>query len=648
MPRSTETINPLDFIYPDRESAASVLDNFPADEILQTNMKALQRVDAKLAAVIETTQIPENYKLSITADGYFCFKIYDQDNFSCWPAQRSTPAIAARCDTKRQNLELANAAINGFGDGYTIKEILASLLPFQAIFVLEKYPVLIKASLSIHNFSEYIEKGQLVIIYGENPYDSLKEFLIDNSGFQLIEKSLYLYEFTEQQNKIFTGEVTSAVEKAYETIILDLESTGKKLSSLQSRKIDMENLDNFTIINIPDFLNPKASILSRDILAGFKDNGLNTHLNFFDSPRYASTISQAEKYIEQKPDAVVMINKFRSTSSYKFPDTMPVISIMDGISQNTVDNLDTSAIKPNDIIICDKRLTGEFPENNVLERQNFVNTDIYYPSDIKDMHNNSLQISKHDVVMITERTPISPNAYNVKLNSQIELITACCTAIVKDPAGYNKSLNKMYFENGKKKAGVKISDDKLNESLLAIFSEIAKAVVIDCYGLEIIKAGFDLAVYNYEQYLPNGFCPVTSKDNPLPHWEDSPLLYHIRGKVCDSLELNIINNSGKIFVCTYNDGRVDQLMLNIIASGGFILTRSHPRDNKQDGLKGIFEPGKEIITYTNTGDLCRKIEFYLNNEDKRLAIADKARQKLIEKRTAKKFCYEILEKLAKS
>ena len=651
MPRTTETINPLDFLYPEKESTILALENFPANQILQANLSALKKVDITLAEIVEATLLPDNYKLAVTSDGNFNYKIYDQDNIGHWPAKRSAPAIAAHCNTTRQSLGLTNAAINGFGDGYNIKEILPTLLPFQALFVLEKDPIAIKTTLSIHNLSSYIEDGQLVIIFGQNPFQTLTDFLIDNNGYQLIEKSLYLYEFSEQQNKVFTSEVTTAVERAYDHIIGKLNSACKKLSEIESQKVDISNSENLTIINIPDLLNSKASIISRDILSGFKANGFNTHLNFFDSPRYASTIMQAQKYIEQKPDAVVMINNVRATSKYNFPENTPIISILTDITKDAINSLDTSATCPNDIIICEKHLQDMLPaniRNNHIEFENFVNTEIYHPLDQETLHNicsSSREITKHDVVIVTEKKPINPEAYNVKLNSQIDLINAGCSAIARDPAGYNKSLNKMYFENAKKKAKVKITDSNLNDSLLAIFAEIAKAVIIDCYGLEISKAGFDMAVYHFEQFLSNGFRPINSYNEPLPQWEHSPLQDFIKGSVCDSPKLNMINNCGKIFVCINNDGRVDPLMLNIIASGGFVLTKSHPRDNKPEGLKGLFEPGKEIITYTSTNDLCRKIEYYLNNDDKRTAIAENARLKILKNRTVKQFCLKILRKM---
>ena len=652
MPRTTETISPIDLLYPDTDTCSQALSEFPTEDIFNKNIQALSKVNSNLTQIIDTTQLPDSFKLAITADGNYSYKVFDDLQISHWIGNRSTPELSAKADLSRQHIELTNATINSFSDGFTIKAILETLYPFQALFVLDSNPVKIKAALSIHDLSYYIESGQLVIIHGENVFETIKDFLIENIGYQLIEKSLYRYEFSEQQNKVFTSEVTAAVEKAYNNLADTLENSYKQLGSIQSKKVDLENLTNITIINTPDFLNPKASLISRDILNGFTANGLKTHHNFFDSPRYASTFTQALKYVDQKPDAVLMINNTRGTSIYKFPETTPIISVLSEISEDSVKTLATSATLANDIIACEAKYIDLIPESlkaNLIEFPVCVNTDIYKPiaPDEFDIAAAQLKnVQKHNVVIITERTPISPEAYNIKLNSQIDLLSAACAAIVKDPAGYNKSLNKMYLDNAQKKSGVKITDDKLKSALLNIFAEIAKAVVIDTYGLAMIKAGLDIAVYSYDHHSSDGYNAIETPDDIPVYWEHSPLAKLVKGRVCDSDKLNIINNSGKIFVYMHTDGRLDHNMVNTIASGGFVLTKAHPRDNKPDGLKSLFTPSKDIITYTSQSDLCRKIDYYLSNEEKRMEIAENARQKLLQNRTIKQYCMKLLEKLA--
>ena len=651
MPRTTEKINSIDHLYPDKELVAKSLMEYPVDEILIANLQALSKVDSSLAETIEETKIPDNYQLAVTADGNFSYKAYDQNNIGRWLGNRATPAIAAKSDVKRQGLDLTNASMNGFGDGYTIKDVMQRLYPFQALFVLEKDPVIIKAALSIHDLSSYIESGQLVIIHGPDPYSVLTEYLTKNSGYQLIEKSLYRHELTEQENKVFTSHTTAAVEEAYQNVVATMDSVCKELAQIEPNKMDPGNLSNLTVINIPDFSNPKSAVFSRDILDGLAAKGLKTQLNTFDSPRYASTIMQLGKFIDQKPDIVVTVNNLRQTLKYRFHKDISIISILCDLTEGSLDNLDFSTLGANDIIVCEKQFIDQFPDNisdRLVTLEKYVNTDIYRPiaeEDRAEIFGKSSHIKASDVVVITERNPIHPEAYNVRLNSQITILNAACEAIAKDPAGYNKLLDKMYFDNAQKKSGIKINDDNLKESLFAIFCEIAKAVNIDCYGREMINAGFDISAYHYDHCMHGGFQPVNSKEDIPNQWEHSPLKGYVKGIVCDTPELNIINNSGKVFVCINNDGRVTQTMLNIVASGGFVLTKAHPRDNKPDGLRGYFEPGKEIVTFSTPSDLCRKIELYLKDEGKRIAIANNSRQKLLQSSTAKLFCDKILQKM---
>ena len=54
----------------------------------------------------------------------------------------------------------------------------------------------------------------------------------------------------------------------------------------------------------------------------------------------------------------------------------------------------------------------------------------------------------------------------------------------------------------------------------------------------------------------------------------------------------------------------------IAGCGGFQLI-----DDTRPDLAKLFEPGREIVTFTDAADLVRKIEYYLHHEDERRAIA---------------------------
>lgn len=60
---------------------------------------------------------------------------------------------------------------------------------------------------------------------------------------------------------------------------------------------------------------------------------------------------------------------------------------------------------------------------------------------------------------------------------------------------------------------------------------------------------------------------------------------------------------------------IPQKVLDILASGGFCIS------NYQAEIADFFEDGKEIVMYTDVEDLTQKVEWYLQHDEERVAIA---------------------------
>lgn len=61
-----------------------------------------------------------------------------------------------------------------------------------------------------------------------------------------------------------------------------------------------------------------------------------------------------------------------------------------------------------------------------------------------------------------------------------------------------------------------------------------------------------------------------------------------------------------------------------MGAGGFLIS------NWQPELAECFEEGKEVVMYYDRNDLMSKIEYYLQNEDERMKIAENGQKKIIE------------------
>ena len=66
-------------------------------------------------------------------------------------------------------------------------------------------------------------------------------------------------------------------------------------------------------------------------------------------------------------------------------------------------------------------------------------------------------------------------------------------------------------------------------------------------------------------------------------------------------------------------------VMDILACGGFVLT------NYQEEIVELFEENKEIVIYRSLDDCIDKINYYLEHEDKRQAIAEAGKRAVLDR-----------------
>lgn len=108
-------------------------------------------------------------------------------------------------------------------------------------------------------------------------------------------------------------------------------------------------------------------------------------------------------------------------------------------------------------------------------------------------------------------------------------------------------------------------------------------------------------------------------------------------EVCKIFQASKINVHFAGF--TNNHPRV----FDIIASGGFLLTRFTEEDNGPGGIGDLFEIGTEIEVYRNKKELRQKIEYYLAHDDERQAIARRGYERLMRDHTMEKRMEQVRE-----
>src|SRR3989344_1681478 len=151
------------------------------------------------------------------------------------------------------------------------------------------------------------------------------------------------------------------------------------------------------------------------------------------------------------------------------------------------------------------------------------------------------------------------------------------------------------------------------------------------YACDITTAG-NLYYYRalvFERLMEKGYSIKLWGD--VPRWLDSPARKCYEGRNVTELEKSKAFRAAKIVINTFQgevEG-VNQRFFEIAGCGGFQLCEH------RDEVGKFLEIGKEVVTFTDLGDLVQKIDYYLAHDDERKKIAERA-----EARAAREHTFE--------
>jgi spore maturation protein CgeB len=107
-----------------------------------------------------------------------------------------------------------------------------------------------------------------------------------------------------------------------------------------------------------------------------------------------------------------------------------------------------------------------------------------------------------------------------------------------------------------------------------------------------------------------GWAELTPRaGGPLNYFEDLAPYYRATAVNLNSTSLQM-------------SSAVNQRVFDCPAAGGFLIT------DAQGDLEELFDPGTEVVTYSDLGELEEKVLFYLDHPEARAAVVDRAQRRI--------------------
>lgn len=630
------------------DSAESLLDAWPGQELLQANLAALRRRDPNTADLVDSVEVPENVEQVLACDGSVTYRFRQNDGRAVWLGCSSVPAIAAAANLERTDVGLGNLALNTLGHGSDACACLSKMASHQALIVTDSDPLKVNLALRLHDFQRDLRLGRLVLLLDDDVVGAVERFFENNPGYHIIEQVITNLHHTETENQLYVQSINKAMENVAGISLRRVNEVLREYSAARQEThdnltdlLEPENISQLRVINFAGSFNPNRDAVARDALAGLAQLGAVTDWMVLDQPDKVSLYWHAQRIAQHKPHIILLVDMFRKDLPSALTEGVICVTLVRQLSSDVAEEKADIAgrLGPHDMVfaadaeqLIKLRKAGVSADRSV-KLSSSANTELYRPCDA-DVPAEFVC----DVALISDRPSTNPKKYNVQLDNHQRLWQAIIDEISRDPQSYHPT-KIIKFLRRAQQCGVTLKEKDLQRHFERLIANgLGSAVLCDTYSQALVAEGIDLTIWSRSS--------VTVADEKLPtYWFESPSADYVRGSITSPEQYNKIAKGAKIHIYLGGDDFAEAQLLNGIAAGAFCLVKAPSTDQSSSGISQMFELDKELITFSSTRDLVRKVKHYLQNEGHRREVADAARAKLLKQHSCRQRMSEMLQHL---
>ncbi len=637
-----------------------IVQRWPAEALLQSNLQALRRRDAELAQRIGQVVLPvetsgqnfssEAVRMVAARDGSVTFRLRGEEGRWRWLGYSSTPIISARANVKRIQVEQGNLAMNGIGHGAEAEGVLEVLGGHQALLVTENRMLFLNLALRLRDFTAALASGRLVFITDDDIVEGLVQFYHRHPGYNLITQCVAWPWRTEAENFAYHRLINQAVDlsaarvqEAANRLYVQLQAEDQRRpwSEVESALSPEKNsLSELRAINISYLNSIEHYCRSRDALAGLTQSGAQCQWQMSNRPDVVSPCAQMQRLVEQKPHLILLIDALRGHIKGALPEKVIVATLVTG--RPWQDGAATAAMMgPRDAIFTatrqqrDELVAAGLSPERVFHLLLAADTQRYHPLEIAEKP----QEFAVDVALVSDRPGTKPEDYQVNLPTHQTLWRQLISDLRSQPENYSPEQADALIRRAQR-CGVELRQEDLQRFYRDMLNNVlAEAVLPEAYGMALVREKINFGIwYNEPLRKP-------AAQTRLHFWDESPLADCLKGAIDHGEKRNLLFNTARILLYIHPRGRVERLLLDAAASGAMLLVRSSRDDRRPDGLGDYFTPGEDIVTFDTTADLVRKVRYYLSHETQRQKMAQKTRQTVLSRHSCQLRMREMIDRL---
>ncbi len=540
--------------------ASSVLEATECSALAE-NMRALRARQPELARRLAVVTIPVTAVSTTARDDMPTFTISTDDGCTHWLGRSSMPSVRAAALVADYGADSGNVLLPRMGGGMEVAQLLARLAMHSAVFVLEPDLLEIRLALSVHDFSDDIRAGRLIILATTDPARAMTRFFAASPGYDFPQKLLWLPFLTAQEIKA----LTEAVERTSGDVARVQAKRTADCRDALARRISFGTELRSVVVSTID-PRPAATEAVDALARAARDTGLLAEASIPNRPDKCHSVARMRAIVDADAGAAIFVNcgwgpllrhapPSFPTATWLLPEARLIPQMTDGFSEKHLVFAATGPLRSAAIA------AGADPARIELLPPGFDAT-VFAQLDPQPT-------DRFDVACFGDVADLKPESQGITLSSQVSLWKRLC---IEAACRLNAPALEI-MESAEKASGVVMGDEPVRKRMLsAIEHTVMPTLVLRASVQALLDAGIDVRVFGAGWQFSR-----------VP---DSRVFASPR----TPQERNRVYNASRTVICPLVNHESTQRCVEVALSGGVVVRGSRKRDGHEqlgDALDAI-------------------------------------------------------------
>lgn len=581
----------------------------PDPAILEANLSALDVYQPLTTERLRAALPPPSVRQVFGRDGRATFNWCDESGRLHWLGRTSMPSISSVALLDAFQPGTRNVLFAGFGQGAEARLLLDRLAPCQSLSIIEESIWAARLTLQLHDFSENLRRGRLLVFVGSTAWNDLREFLLAHDGCLTPERMLSWPWFDPKTIADVTARLMEisrevAQHRADKHAAIRAAAVRERSSALAAGPLPhgrgsgragtlalLSNICQAPIRMLADRLQAAAEELGRPCVRFVLDDPMMVHPFAIEQ-----ALSQAD------PSMLIFLDATPGSLQCELPPAPGIVVCphRQTLAKDWVGALDSEVR----LAVPATTQLRQLAELGLVESRLLLIPPAAWPGLARD------RIQPGEGVIVVADSPnASAGGAGLHLASHRQLWEAA-TAIIRERCDvYDDDQASAALEAAQKRLGIELDSEEVRGGIVERVRQfLGPAIVRRSYVTALASADIEFDLYG------DGWAG------------DSSLAKHYRGPLPPPRELERALRGHGLIIAIEPSGIVEHVLLDAMAAGLGGAVRAHPLDETRDGLSGVLDTDRHVWRFHTRSDLVKLAREFRRKPDAFRAKAEAARQ----------------------